>query len=67
MKAGPALSASAIFSASVIGNRSDDWGKAVTAVKRTVVSSFIHRDATFPFAPRVESSVAQDPALAMMI
>src|ERR1700751_3782804 len=38
---GPARNASAIFSASVTGNRSDDSAKAVAAIKRTVVSSFI--------------------------
>jgi hypothetical protein len=36
MNAGPARNASAIFSASVTGNRSDD-----SHAKRTVVSSFI--------------------------
>ena len=41
MNAGPARSASAIFSASVTGDRSDDWAKAVTPVNKTLVNSFI--------------------------
>jgi hypothetical protein len=40
MNAGPARSASAIFSASVTGYLSGDCAKDVTGVKRTLVSSF---------------------------